>query len=312
MSTAVVTIFFVAALAAIAGGIWLWTRAQAREQEEEVLLRLRSGGLARDELGASAGSGGRIKNPILRWACFIVWRTGADPEPEKVARGLIAIAVAVPLILLAFGLFAGLVIIGFIATFGYALLARQGARRRAKILQQFPDFLESAMRVLSAGNTLEESLAAAARESPEPIRPLFLSVGRQVRLGAPVEEVLAEMGEIHQLRDLRVLALAASINRRYGGSLRNILRSLVQAVRNRDMAARELRALTAETRFSAWVLALIPIGLTLYILARNPGYYGAMWSEPGGRAILIFSAMLQIAGVLVLWRMLQAVEDTDA
>src|SRR3546814_9139028 len=54
-----------------------------------------------------------------------------------------------------------------------------------------------------------------------------------------------QTAEIHQLRDLKVMALAASINRKFGGSLRNVLRSLISGIRSRENAARELRATSA-------------------------------------------------------------------
>ena len=119
---------------------------------------------------------------------------------------------------------------------------------------------------------------------------------------------MSEAAEVHLLRDLKVIALAAGINRRYGGSLRSIFRSLVQAIRSRDSAQRELRALTAETRFSAMVLALIPTGLTLYILLQNPGYYGSMWADPSGRLTLMFSVFMQLMGIVVIWRMMRSTE----
>src|SRR3546814_13368620 len=75
-----------------------------------------------------------------------------------------------------------------------------------------------------------------------------------------------QTAEIHQLRDLKVMALAASIKRKFGGSLRNVLRSLISGIRSRENAARELRALTSETRFSALVLAVIPIALMVFIV----------------------------------------------
>jgi tight adherence protein B len=172
-----------------------------------------------------------------------------------------------------------------------------------------PAFLESVMRVLAAGNTLEESIASAARESPDPLRPLFMSVGRQVRLGAPIEGVLMELGEIHQISDLKILSMAASINRKYGGSLKNILKSLIQAIRQRDMSTRELRALTAETRFSAVVLAVIPIGISLFIALQNRQYYANMWNDSTGRVLLIVSVLMQICGIFVIWRMMRSTED---
>jgi tight adherence protein B len=188
----------------------------------------------------------------------------------------------------------------------WAILSRRAAARRTLIMEQLPAFLEGMMRVLTAGNTLEESIVATAQESPEPLQPLMLSVGRQVRLGAPVELVLMETGEIHQIRDIKVMALAASINRKYGGSMRNILKSLIQAIRARDVAARELRALTAETRFSAIILSILPVGLSIYVYLQNPGYYTEIIADPTGKTMLLVSLSMQILGILVLIKMMRS------
>ncbi|WP_043769066.1 type II secretion system F family protein [Algiphilus aromaticivorans] len=311
MSQIAAILVFALALLTMVVAMLLWTRARTRERQEEVLLRLRAGA----DAAGLAGIGGevqRVENPLLRWVCHLVWRTGADTDPGMIARWLIAFVLLVPVAIVLMGWLAGLVAILIVLTITWAVLARQAARRRAQIIDQLPDFLESVSRVLSAGNSLEESLIASAQEAHDPLRGLFVSVGRQIRLGASVDAVLAEMAEIHRLRDLQVMAMAATINRRYGGSLRDIFRSLVQAIRSRDMAARELRALTAETRFSAVVLAVIPVGLMLYILARNPEYYSDMWADSGGRMMLIGSALMQVAGVVVIWRMIAGVQDGEA
>ncbi len=300
---------FLLALLLGAAAIAMFMRAGQRESQEEMQLRLRA--IGGDEAAALVYSPRQrqIRNPLLRWACFLVWRTGTELEPDAVARSLLVLALLVPVAIVLLGAFGGLSTVALVLVFAWAWLSRKAAQRRARILEQFPSFLESVIRVLAAGNTLEESIYSAARESSEPIQPLFLSVGRQVRLGAPIEAVLMEMAEIHQLRDLKVMALAAAINRKYGGSLRNVLRSLIQAVRSRDAAARELRALTAETRFSALVLSMIPVGLMLYIFAQNPDYYGNMWADATGRILLIVSVVLQIIGVVVIYRMMQSTEE---
>lgn len=303
-------IIFLLALVLIGGAGWLFVHAGQRERQEEVLLRLRASG--GDESLAMAGvqvSDRQITNPLLRWACHLVWRTGVEMLPETVARLLLVLTLLIPVTLFAFGFFAGMIILVMLVLTGWLILNRRAASRRNKIVEQLPTFLESAVRVLAAGNTLEESFAAAARESNDPIRPLFMSVGRQVRLGAPIEVVLAEAAEIHQIHDLKVLALAASVNRKFGGSLRSVLRSLIQAIRSRDMAERELRALTAETRFSAIVLSVIPVAIMLFIILQNPGYYVDMWAETSGRALLIGSVVLQLTGVFVIYRMMRSAED---
>lgn len=304
----VVIVLAVTLLVGVAAALVL--RAGARERREDIGLRLRV--LGRDENDAAALAlleGDRqIGNPALRWLCHLVWRTGTELRPAVVLRLSIAAVLLAPLALLVFGILGGLAFIAASGAVVWIVLQQRAAARRAKINQQLPTFLESAMRVLAAGNTLDEALSAASREAPDPIKPLFVGVSRQVRLGATLETVLMETAEIHQLRDLKVLALAAAINRKFGGSLRNVLRSLISGVRARENAARELRALTAETRFSALVLSVIPLLLMSFIFWRNPSYYVQMWSDSSGRVVLAGSLCLQVAGMLVIWRMMKSTE----
>ncbi len=290
-------------LAAVA--IWLFAHANLREHEEEVLLRLRATGSEQVALSSRQDSA-LIRNPVLRWACYQVWRTGVELSQAAVARMLLAIILLVVLAIALLGLLAGISTAAVLLTLGWAWLNHVADRRRAQIVSQLPAFLEGVIRILGAGNTLDEAISSSAREAQNPIQPLFLSVGRQVRLGAPIEAVLVETAEIHRLPDLKVMALAAAINRKYGGSLRNVLRSLIQAVRARDTAARELRALTAETRFSAVVLSIIPVGLMVYIYAQNPSYYQVMWTDGTGRWLLIFSICMQVFGVFWIYRMMRS------
>ncbi|MGH8456453.1 MAG: type II secretion system F family protein [Stenotrophobium sp.] len=301
---------FFCALLLGGGAIAVYLRASKHERRQDEQLRERL--LGGDTAAASAFTprDAEIKNPFLRWACHLLWRSGSEAAPATVQKILWVLLVMVPLTLIIFGWFAGGFIVGVVVAVGFIFLTRQAAVRRNKIIEQLPPFLESTMRVLAAGNTLEESIASASRESPEPLRPLFQSVVRQVRLGAPIEHVLMEMGDIHQVRDIKVMAMAAAINRKFGGSLKNILKSLINAIRSREMSARELRALTAETRFSAVVLAVVPIGITLFIAVQNRHYYADMWQDTGGRIALIFCVALQVSGIFVLWRMLRSTEDS--
>ena len=288
--------------------IALLSRADVRARHDDVALRMRVLGEDAGDLQARDPTGNRL----TRFVAALLTRAGIELPPERINQGLFAAVALIPLLLGVLGALAGTMAIGLAAVAVYGVLSRNAIRRRRQIVEQLPGFLESVMRVLAAGNTLEEALAAAARESPEPIRPLFVSIGRQVRLGASIEQVLSETADIYRLRDLKVMALAASINRKYGGSLRQVLKSLITSIRSRDTAARELRALTAETRFSALVLAIIPVTLSLYIFSRNTSYYAGMWADSVGRWFLIFSIVLQVAGVAVLWRMMNSTEDPDA
>lgn len=301
-------ILFVLTLAMAGIAIWLFMYIGKQERQEDILLRLRAG----DE-AASATSvlseAAKVHNPVVRWACHLLWRAGAETEPRTVARILLVLAALVPVTLLLFKPITAILIMAAVVIVGMTVLTQRAAKRRAKIVEQMPGFLEGVMRVLAAGNTLEESMAAGARESQEPLKTLFLSVTRQARLGAPIDVALGEAADIHRIRDLRVLSLAANINRKYGGTLRNVFRSLISAIRTREAARRELRALTAETRFSALVLSLLPPAVGVFIYLQNRTYYNDILSTSSGKVIMGIAAGLQLLGMFFIWRMMKSTED---
>ncbi|MGB1582010.1 MAG: type II secretion system F family protein, partial [Nevskiales bacterium] len=191
-------------------------------------------------------------------------------------------------------------------------LLHRSSKRHKTLSLQLPDFMDRLLRPLIAGNTIEESFAIATRESPEPIRGLFLSVARQVRFGAPLEEAVSKVATVHELTDLHALAMATKVHRRYGGSIRKMVKSLMHMARSRETSAQELRALTAETRMSAWVLVTIPLAITAFILVRNPDYYDAMWTSSTGRIVLISGFALQFLGAIVIWRMMRSAGEAKA
>jgi tight adherence protein B len=227
----------------------------------------------------------------------------------QVAGILIAAALLAGFLLMTLGFLLGLMVVGFALVAILLVLQQMAGSRQRQIVSQLPEFLEHVLRALIAGNTLEEAFAESARESAEPLRGLFLGVARQVRLGAPIEDTLSQIADVHDLPDIRVLAMSARVNRRYGGSIRNMIKSLVQVIRARGTAARELRALTAETRFSALLLFMIPLAITLFILVRNPALYNDMWNDGLGRMLLFGAAGLQCLGGLIIWRMLRSTES---
>jgi tight adherence protein B len=302
-------IVVVAALGLLGLAGWLFFFAQGKERTEEALTRLRTKEEAAVVLPMLDSP--ELQIPGLRWVSKLLWRAGTEAQPRTVLMSVLGLAVVLVLVVMVSGpVFGALTDLGLLLVILF-VLTRRAASRRAQIVDQLPGFLENLIRILSAGNSLEESLGAAAKEAPDPIAPLFASVARQVRLGAPVDQVLSEIGDLYGLRDLKVLALAANINRRYGGSLRGVMKSLITAIRQRAMALRELQALTGETRFSAFILSVVPIGLSAWIYLNNHDYYTQMYHDPTGFWLIWIAGGMQLTGVILLYRMVNSIGEEE-
>jgi len=304
-------VFGALALLLVAAAAYMLASASARERREALAERVGELGVGElvDEF-AGLRNLQRIRNPITRSICHRFWGAGMDVKPATVNAGLVAYAVIGVLSLLVWPAL-GLVLLVAAPALAYLILEARVNARRQRILEQFPDYLEYVLRSLTAGNSLEEAIQAGALEATDPIRSLFLSVSRQVRLGATVEGTLGEAAEVHDLRALHILAMAARVNRRFGGSMRRVVKSLINTIRSQDAAGRELKALTGETRFSAWVVAAIPLIIGGLFYFSNPQYYEAMLASTEGYIALGVAVFLQALGAFLIWRMVASMSNLD-
>jgi tight adherence protein B len=224
--------------------------------------------------------------------------------------------VAIPALFLLFGLlgwmwlhWAGALLLftGAVLIIGFLYPYLRLRRRQAQITAQVPMFIDQVLRSLGTGRSIEGAIRLATAESKEPLRNILDRVVRATDLGADMSETLSEAARLHGLREMSLIALAMRISNSYGSSPKEMLQSVVQMIRQRELAQRELAAMTGETRISAWVLSLTPISLAAYMMIMNPNYLQLMLDSPSGKTLLITALGFQVAGVLVLWRMLKSV-----
>ncbi|MNP01111.1 Bacterial type II secretion system protein F domain protein [compost metagenome] len=175
------------------------------------------------------------------------------------------------------------------------------------MVTQLPQMLDQMLRSLKTGNTLGDALVRAIEASPEPLHGMLGRVGRNVELGVAMPDALQEAADLYEQEELRILALGMRINHRHGGSSAELIGGLIRLIHEREHMARQLRAMTGETRLTALVLAALPVSLAGYFLAINPQYLLSMWTDESGRRMLLGAFLLQATGCLLLWRMLRSV-----
>ncbi len=184
-----------------------------------------------------------------------------------------------------------------------------GAKRRAKMLEQLPSFINQVTRRLSAGVSVENAFADSVETLERPLGTVMRRVVRRVYMGYELHQAFEKEASVTRLHEFNVLATAIRINEQYGGSIRSILDDIVGILRLEEAGKRELSAMTGETRFTAMVLAVLPPGIAAYMFTMNPGIMLNMWSQASGKSLLIAAVVLEIVGVFVLWRMVNSIES---
>jgi len=180
-------------------------------------------------------------------------------------------------------------------------------RRLKRMIEQLPPLLDHAVRSLKSGRTLADAVLGAIETAEHPLKQAMGRLQRNVQLGVSLPDAASDLARLYDKDELHLFALGLKVNHRYGGNASELLENLIKMIREREQAARQLSAMTGETRVTAWVLGCLPIGLAGYFLMANPHYLLAMWHDDSGRIMLATAFGLQLVGSLALWRMLRSV-----
>jgi tight adherence protein B len=169
------------------------------------------------------------------------------------------------------------------------------ARRRMKAFDnQLPDLLITIAASLKAGHSFRHAIQAVVDEGAEPTAKELRRVLTETRLGRPMDEALAEMGERIGSKNLSFVLNAVTIQRQIGGSLAGLFDVVAETVRQRQQFSRKIRSLTATGRMSAYVLAGLPFLVAGLISLISPTYMSPLWHSSTGH-LLVGMALVMLA-----------------
>lgn len=287
-------LLWAAALLALGLAVWLLLRQAQYESDQSVGQRL-----------------GRRRRPapqesLLDWLRDYLLAAGIAPTPRAATMAGVLALLLVAMVLLVIGAQLTLLLMLLAFAVGNLALRLRAGWLRARLRQQLVPFMEQVMREVSGGQSLELAFRQSARRAPPPLREVLGRVGTRRDLGLELYEALEREARIMQVHELQLLATAIEIAQYHGGSIRHILQSFVDLLLQQDRARRELRALTGETRVTAWVLGAMPLLIAGFMYSSNPEFLEPML-EGGGRLALMLAVSLHLGGCLVLWRMLRSI-----
>lgn len=177
-----------------------------------------------------------------------------------------------------------------------AWLTFKAGRRRAAFLESMPDSLQLLSGSLSAGFSLTQGIDAVAREGSEPLAGEFSRAVAESRLGVPIEDALDSIADRMDSEDFRWVVMAVRVQREVGGNLAEVLNTVSQTMRDRAKLRRQVRALSAEGRLSAYVLIGLPISMTAYLFFFRRAYLEPLYTNALGVFMIIGALVLLLVG----------------
>jgi tight adherence protein B len=181
--------------------------------------------------------------------------------------------------------------------------------KRSRRLKAFNGQLAGCLQLLAgslqAGLSLAQGLDTVVREGQEPLSSEFRRALVETRLGVPIEVALESIGDRMESADFKWTVMAIRIQREVGGNLSELLLNVAATLRERDYLRRQVKALSAEGRFSAYILLALPPCIIAYMMVSNPEYLHPLVSTPIGYVMLGAMVVLMLLGSLMMKKMIK-------
>lgn len=166
------------------------------------------------------------------------------------------------------------------------------AKRIKQFTTNFPDAIELLVRGLKSGLPVGETLGMVAKEIPGPVGEEFKMVTEKVRIGKSMEDALQETADRMGTPEFQFFVITLAIQRETGGNLAETLSNLADVLRKRAQMKLKIRAMSSESKASAYIVGSLPFFVFGMVWSVNQKYLAGFFFEP----------RLMIAGMIgIVW-----------
>jgi tight adherence protein B len=152
-------------------------------------------------------------------------------------------------------------------------------RRLAKFNTNFPDAIELMVRGLRSGLPITETLGIVAGEVIGPVGVEFRMVTDKMKIGRTMESALQDTADRLGTPEFQFFVITLAIQRETGGNLAETLSNLSDVLRKRAQMKLKIRAMSSESKASAYIVGSLPFIVFGLVYMINPHYMGQFFVD---------------------------------
>jgi tight adherence protein B len=161
----------------------------------------------------------------------------------------------------------------------YFFIGRLIKRRINKFNSNFPDAIELMVRGLRSGLPITETLGIVASEIPGPVGLEFRMVADKMKIGRTMEAALQETADRLGTAEFQFFVITLAIQRETGGNLAETLSNLADVLRKRAQMKLKIRAMSSESKASAYIVGSLPFVVFTLVWLINPAYMHGFFTD---------------------------------
>jgi tight adherence protein B len=152
-------------------------------------------------------------------------------------------------------------------------------RRVAKFTSNFPDAIELIVRGLRSGLPITETLGIVSSEIPGPVGVEFRMVSDKMKIGRTMEGALQDTADRLGTSEFQFFVITLAIQRETGGNLAETLSNLADVLRKRAQMKLKIRAMSSESKASAYIIGALPFIVFGLVWMMNPKYMMGFFTD---------------------------------
>lgn len=179
------------------------------------------------------------------------------------------------------------------------VVGRLIARRVGKFTTNFPDALDLLVRGLRSGLPISETMMVVANEIPGPVGEEFKLINERIKIGKSMDQALQETAERLGTAEFKFFCITITIQRETGGNLAETLANLSNVLRQRAQMKLKIRAMSSESKASAYIIGALPFIVFGLICWINYDYMSPFFTgDPRGLFGLNLMQMIGIGAMV--------------
>ncbi len=144
---------------------------------------------------------------------------------------------------------------------------------------RFPDAIELMVRGLRSGLPISETLGVVGKELPGAVGEEFQNVADKIKIGRTMDEALQDAADRLAIPEFQFFTISLAIQRETGGNLAETLSNLADVLRKRSQMKLKIRAMSSESKASAYIVGSLPFIVFGLLYTMNPGYIDDFFSD---------------------------------
>jgi tight adherence protein B len=177
-------------------------------------------------------------------------------------------------------------------------------RRVAKFTARFPDAIELMVRGLRSGLPISETVGVVGDELPGPISEEFRAVADKMKIGRTMEAALQESADRLGTPEFQFFVISLAIQRETGGNLAETLSNLADVLRKRAQMKLKIKAMSSESKASAWIVGSLPFIVFGLIYTVNGDYLAGFFTDQRLMIIGMGGLLWMAIGVFIMSKMI--------